>query len=185
MLNILKNKQNTYNDNSLNSLTNKEKNKLQDKLDKNEYKNIIYYPSSSKEWFSSIYSYNNSYIKSLISLDSLANTLFLNYFNMLGDKIRFTFKRRRPNKIRYSGNKIFISRAEFKHTNAKLTILLYAYNKQKLSIEKYLTRVTTLKVVKEIMGPKGIQKITKYKNNRLALLLKKRFFFLKNEQIIS
>src|ERR1700743_989045 len=98
---------------------------------------------------------------------------------MLGYKIRSTFKRRRPNKIRYSANKIFISKAEFKHTNAKLTILLYAYNKQKLSIEKFLSKVTTLKIVKEIMGPKGIKKITKYKNNRLALLLKKRFFYFK------
>ena len=115
----------------------------------------------------------------MISLDSLANTLFLNYFNMLGEKIRSTFKRRRPNKIRYSGNRIFISKAEFKHTNNKITILLYAYNKQKLSIEKYLSRVTTLKIVKNILGLKGINKITKYKNNRLALLLKTRFFYFK------
>lgn len=152
---------------------------MQYKSDKNEYKNLIFYPSSSKEWFSSIYSYNKSYIKSLISLDSLTNTLFRNYFNMLGDKLVFSFKRRRPNKLRYSANKIYTSKAEFKHTNAKLTILLYAYNKQELSILNDVCFATNFTMDEEIMGPKGIEKIKIYKNNRLALLLKNCFFLFK------
>jgi hypothetical protein len=55
---------------------------------------------------------------------------------MLQDKIRLPFKRRRPNKIRYSAIKIFTSRAELKHTNNVLTNLLFTYNKQKLFIER-------------------------------------------------
>jgi hypothetical protein len=47
MLNILKKKQKNFNNQSLTVLNNKKK--LQSNLEKNEYKNIIYYPSSTKE----------------------------------------------------------------------------------------------------------------------------------------
>ena len=47
---------------------------------------------------------------------------------MLQDKIKILFKRRRDNKIRYSGNKIYASRVELKHTNTKLFITLHIYN---------------------------------------------------------
>ena len=55
MLNIFKNKQNTFNELSLNTYyspysINKEKNlKIKNKYEKEEYNNTIYYPSSSKE----------------------------------------------------------------------------------------------------------------------------------------
>jgi hypothetical protein len=57
MLNILEKKKNIFDYKSLNSLKKKEKNKIEykennvrkDKLDKKEYNNMIYYPSSSKE----------------------------------------------------------------------------------------------------------------------------------------
>lgn len=50
---------------------------------------------------------------------------------MARDKIKILFKRRRDNKSRYSANKIYVSRAELKHTNTKLLIILSTYNKQK------------------------------------------------------
>jgi hypothetical protein len=51
MLNILKKKIYNFNDKSLNiNYINKENNnKIKNKFKKDEYKNIIYYPSSSKE----------------------------------------------------------------------------------------------------------------------------------------
>jgi hypothetical protein len=51
MLNIFKKKQNNTNDKSLSIIyINKEKNnKINNKFKKDEYNNIIYYPSSSKE----------------------------------------------------------------------------------------------------------------------------------------
>jgi ribosomal VAR1-like protein len=179
MLNILKKKQNIYDNKSLNIYINKERdNKILDKLNKSEYENIIYYPSSSKEWFSSIYTYSKSYIKSLISIDLLLNNLVKSYFNMLEDKIKLSFKRIRPNKIRYSANKIYVSRAELKHTNTKLTIILYTYNKQKSSIEHYIRKIIIVEFIKELLGEEGLEKITTYKN-RLLYILRKRFFFLK------
>ena len=72
--------------------------------------------------------------------------MLTNYFNMLEDKIKVLFKRRRTNKIRYSMNKIFVSRGEFKHINTGLTIILYVYNKQKSYIENILTKINTLPI---------------------------------------
>lgn len=138
MLNILKKKQKNFNNQSLTMLNNKKK--LQSNLEKNEYKNIIYYPSSSKEWFGNIYSYNKAYIKSLIVYDVNINKLFRSYYNIVQDKIKIMYKRRRSNRGRYSANKVYVSRAELKHTNTTLSIILYTYNKQLSSIEITIRR---------------------------------------------
>jgi hypothetical protein len=62
MLNIFTKKQKNFNDQTLNTIN--EKN-IQSNFEKDEHKNIIYYPSSSKEWFGNIYSYNKSYLNYL------------------------------------------------------------------------------------------------------------------------
>ena len=57
------------------------------------------------------------------------------YFNSYNLKLEYLLRkeklRRRYRKI--STNKIFISDGEFKHTNDKVNITLYVYNKQKLN----------------------------------------------------
>lgn len=181
MLNIFNKKKNNFGYSALDPLIKKEKNEIkfknkkniQGQLDRKEYKNTIFYPSA-KEWFSIVYSYNKSYTKSLIVLDRLVNNLLTSYFNMLEYKIRIPFKRKRSNKIRYSADRIYLSRAEWKHTNAKLTILLYVYNKQKLSIGQFTKKV--IKLVK-----KNIYKDTSKETyiNRLSSILQERFFLFK------
>lgn len=109
-----------------------------------EYNNLIYRPTSTKEWFGSIYSFNKSYIKPLIVYNVNLNKLFISYFNMILYKIKILYKRRRHNKSRYSANRVYVSRAELKHTNSKITILLYTYNKQKISLERYLKKIIML-----------------------------------------
>lgn len=71
----------------------------------------------------------------------MLNSLFKNYFNMFRRKIKILFKRRRASKNRYSANKIFVSRAELKHTNTRLSIILYIYNKQKSLIERNIRKL--------------------------------------------
>lgn len=178
MLNIFKNKQNSFNDKSLNTNYTTEKNiKTQSNSERDEYNNIIFYPSS-KEWFSSVYSYNKSYIKSLISYDAVLNKLFRSYCNMLQYKIKILFKRRRNKKIRYSAKKIYASRAELKHTNTKLFITLYVYNKQKSSIERFIRKIITLiKLKKRIVNRKPVR--IPYYKNRLLHLLKNNFFIFR------
>ena len=140
-------------------------------------KNIIYYPSSSKEWYNSIYSYNKSYIKPLVALHEMLNIIFKNYFNMIENKIKLSFKRRRPNKSRYSANKIYISKAELKHTNTKLVIILYAYNKQKLSIEQYIRKLLKLTKTNKFLARRKIN-VSMHRNKLLSILKKRFFLFL-------
>ena len=106
MLNIVENKRNPFNNlrlenyNSINSINTEKNLKIQNNSQVEEYNNTIYYPSSSKEWFSSVYSYNKSYSKSLIVYDLISNKLFSGYFTMFIDKVKILFKRRRDNKSR-------------------------------------------------------------------------------------
>jgi hypothetical protein len=97
---------------------------------------------------------------------------------MLEDRIKILFKRRRDNKIRYSANKVYASRAELNHTNSNIFITLYLYNKQKSSIERYIRKVITLiKFKKRIVNNQKIR-IPNHKN-RLLHFLKNNFFIFK------
>ena len=176
---IFKNKQNSFNDKSLINNNIAEKNlNIQTKSEKDEYNKIIFYPSSSKEWFNSIYSYNKSYIKSLIGYDAILNRLFRSYCNMLQDKIKIIFKRRRNNKIRYSANRIYTSRAELNHTNTNLFITLNTYNKQKSSLEKDIRKILILiKLKKKFVEGKTVF-LSNYQN-RVLYLLKNNFFIFR------
>ena len=179
MLYIFKNKQNSFNDKPLSTNYIIEKNpKIQSNSERDEYNNIIFYTSSNKEWFSSVYSYNKSYIKSLISNDAVLNKLLRSYCNMLQDKIKILFKRRRDNKIRYSANKIYASRAELKHTNTKLFITLYIYNKQKSSIEWFILKILVLVKYRKLIVD-GERVFVPNHENRIPALLKNNFFIFR------
>jgi len=182
MLNILK--RNIIKNKSLVHSINKEQNpKILSKSDKNQYKNIIYYPTSTKEWFNSIYSYNKSYIKSLITKYNILNSLFKSYFNMFENRIKILYKRRRASKNRYSANKIYVSRAELKHTNTKLLIILYTYNKQKSLIERNIRKLIKLTTYEKHLIEDNIEIIRKHKN-RLEYIFKRFFYFKKWENIL-
>jgi hypothetical protein len=97
---------------------------------------------------------------------------------MLEYKIKIPFKRRRTNKTRYSADKLYISGAELKHTNTKLTIMLYVYNKQKLSIQQYIAKIIRVKLNK-VFYKEGVVKRIKYKNRILTTLKRTLFFYKK------
>ena len=144
MLNIIKSKLNTsYKKRSNN------KNVIID------YKNFV---PAVRDWKNSIYVYNKNTL-SLIPLDSnYIMKLIRGYFTLskirLEKKLRQERLRRRYRKL--STNKIFISQGEFKHTNDKINITLYVYNKQKLNyITKLSKRYTRL--FKKLIFKKKIQ----------------------------
>ena len=60
---------------------------------------------------------------------------------MIIDKIKIRIKSRNPRKTRFSSNKVYISRAEMKHTNTKVVITLYIYNKQKYYLKRKLINI--------------------------------------------
>lgn len=176
---ILKNKKKIFNDQSL---IKKDITKIifneQTKSERDEYNKMIFYPSSSKEWFNSIYTYSKSYIRSLIVYSYILNKLFRSYCNMLEYKIKILFKRRRDNKIRYSADRIYTNRAELKHTNTKIFITLDTYNKKKATLEKNMRGILTLTKLKKTMV-NGKPVFVSNHQNRLLYLLKNNFFIFR------
>ena len=90
------------------------------------------FPTATKEWFNSVYAYNQNYIKNLSIADKTLSQLVKSYFNLY-----FNQKVLKSSKIatrfrRVSLNKILISKAELKHTSSKVTVTLYTYNAEKI-----------------------------------------------------
>src|ERR1700712_5153219 len=77
----------------------------------------------------------------MVYTDKIINNLLKNYINMIIDKIKIRFKSRNPRKSRLSSNKVYVSRAEIKHTNTKVVITLYIYNKQKYYLKRKLINI--------------------------------------------
>jgi hypothetical protein len=72
----------------------------------------------------------------------LVNKLIKSYFNLynlkLERKIRSSRLLRRLRKL--SSNKVYVSNGEFKHTNNKVVITLYLFNRQKINLEKKIIK---------------------------------------------
>lgn len=124
MLNIIKSKlklKNTYKKNSLNN-------------ENVTIRNKDFVPAV-RDWKNSIYVYNKNALSLIPVASRLVMKLIKGYFNSynlnLESKLRKERLRRRLRKL--STNKIFISDGEFKHTNDKVSITLYVYNRQRLN----------------------------------------------------
>jgi len=148
--------------------------------------NTRYYPFASKEWSTNIYSYNKSYTKSLISLNAILNKLVKSYCNILQNKIKILFKRRRANKMRYSADKVYISGIELSHTNSNIFITLSLFNKRKYSIEQSIRKAITLIKFHKIIVRVGDENKTIYianHKNRLLHFFKNNFCIFKKWNI--
>lgn len=122
MLNIIKSKlKNTYKKRSLNN-------------ENVTIRNKDFVPAV-RDWKNSIYVYNKNTLSLIPVASKLVNKLIKGYFNSynldLESKLRKDRLRRRQRKL--STNKIFVSDGEFKHTNDKVSITLYVYNRQRLN----------------------------------------------------
>jgi len=155
MLNIIKSKLNTtYKKKSLNS------------PDVTIYKKDII--PAVRNWKSSIYAFNKNAV-SLIPIKSrfvmkLVKGYFNSYHLELESLLRKERLRRRFRKI--STNKIFISDGEFKHTNDKVNITLYVYNRQKLN---YLLKLKK-RYIKLFSKARFIRKLKLIRNVGLRIL---------------
>ncbi len=103
-----------------------------------------HFPSATKEWFNSIYAYNNNAIKNFSVADKNFSELIKSYFNLYfarkiakGRRIAIRFRR-------LSLKKIFISKAELKHTSSKVIITLYIYNEERRLLISKLSNLTNL-----------------------------------------
>lgn len=122
MLNIIKSKlKNTYKKKSLNNKNITIRNKE--------------FVPAVRDWKNSIYVYNKNSLSLIPVASRLVMKLIKGYFSSynldIESKVRKVRIRRRFRKL--STNKIFISDGEFKHTNDKVNITLYVYNRQRLN----------------------------------------------------
>lgn len=92
-----------------------------------------HYPPLIKEWFSSIYAFNNNTVKVLPASDKNLSLLVNNYFNLYNTKLdrKTKTKQLRIKKIKSSTNKLLISKLNLKHTSDKINITVYTYNRRK------------------------------------------------------
>lgn len=145
-----------------------------------QFKNLIYYANSSKEWFNNVYSYNKSYNKLLVVYDNISNNLFTSYFNII-DKIKRLLKKR-PKNI-YSANKVYLSRVELKHTSTRLLMIIYAFNKHRISTERFLLNTIEYKNIKNIGNIQNLKTIKPYKT-MLIYLLEKNFYIFNKGRLV-
>lgn len=101
----------------------------------------------------------------------------MSYCNIFRKKIKIFFKRRSSNKARYSANKVYISKPELNNTNTKLSVILYTYNKKKLSIELHLKKLITLSRVYRLLIEKNSELLIS--RNNFFYTLKKRTYYKK------
>jgi hypothetical protein len=69
------------------------------------------------------------------------NTLVKSYFNLYFNHKFINKKYKSPRIKRLSLNKIFVSKAEIKHTNSKATITIYTYNREKRVLIKKIKNI--------------------------------------------
>jgi hypothetical protein len=72
------------------------------------------------------------------------NTLVKNYFNLYFNHKFINNKFRSPRIKRLSLNKIFVSKAEIKHTNSKAIVTIYTYNREKRVLLKKIKMIKIL-----------------------------------------
>ena len=154
----------------------------------NYWGKINYYASANIEWFNSVYAYNKNTTKLLTVANKNTLNILKSYFNIYSKKLEKKIKSLyiRIRLRRLSTNKILVSKAELKHTNNKLIITAYLYNRQK----KYYTE----KLKKTINTTRLRFFNRKFKIKRLIfrsffaykkLLKQKKFFFRIHNQKLN
>ena len=109
-----------------------------------EKKSEKHFPSALREWNNSIYVFNKNALNLIPSTTLTAINLIKSFFNLYNSTVerKMRTKRLLLRLRRLSLNKIFVSNGEFKHTNNKVTITLYIFNRQKRS---YLNRMKKMR----------------------------------------
>lgn len=133
-------------------------------IKKNDTGITKYFFPISKEWKNSIYAFNYNNIKNLPIYDININNLVKGYFNLYFNKDFFNNKFISSKFRRLSLNKIFVSKAEIKHTNSKALITIYVYNREKLSLLNKLkkNKYKILNIYKNIYYFKHFDLLIKY-----------------------
>ena len=177
------------------------KKKTEKKKVKSQEKHNKHYPSAVREWNNSIYSFNKNAINLIPQATILTIKLIRSYFNLYNYKLECKL---RSNKLlhrlrRLSSHKIYVSNGEFKHTNNKVVITIYIYNRQRINYDKkiikslykswwnqdnLLKRSSVLLKKKQLIESKVIQSLEKL-NKEKILLIDTLELHTKNKEVIN
>ena len=105
---------------------------------------VRYFPPTSQEWYNSIYTYNNIYSKNISIADKNLSKLIKSYLNLYFTKKLMYKKHTLARFRRLCINKIFISKAELKHSSSKVIITIYIYNEEKRILLNRLKRMESI-----------------------------------------
>lgn len=97
--------------------------------------------SSTKTWFNSAYFFNKNSIRSVSFLDILVSNIINIYFNITNFNLKKNFKKENFHKKYLSANKIIAGKPRIKHTNDKIIINLYTFNRNKQFFRKKLFKL--------------------------------------------
>ena len=174
-------------------LYNKNK-KTEKNIFNSQEKHNKHYPSAVREWNNSIYVFNKNAINLIPQVTELVNKLIKSYFNLYNLKLE---RKIRSNRLlgrlrKLSSNKIYVSNGEFKHTNNKVVITLYLFNRQKFNIDKKIQKGFYKAWLNQdvlnsrwlLIQAKAIQSIKKW-NNKKLVLIDIMESYTKNKQILD
>jgi len=141
---------------------------------------LKHYPASTRYWDSSIFMYNKNTLSLIPNLSKIAIKFIRDYFYLYNIKAERKIRRKKiyNRRRKLSINRIFLSKGEFKHTNNKVIITLYVFNKQKNNYLQKLKQRYINKIFKNIVSFKNnniIETLSNKKNilsNKLILLKK-------------
>jgi hypothetical protein len=155
-----------------------------------------HYPSPTREWNNSIYSYNKNTTNLIPSSTLLATKLIKSYFNLYNYKLDgLTRENKLLNRLRkLSSNKIYLSNGEFKHRNDRVIIILYIFNRQMqnyiLSIENNYLKSFKINLVNrnkiiELINKKSLDFFKKINQKKHLIIESLNGQIFKNKDIIN
>jgi len=89
---------------------------------------------ATKEWVNSVYFFNKDFLKTIPHADNAVNRLIKSYFSISPILNKKKSRRVELRFKRLSLNRILVSKAEMKHTNNKVVVTVYLYNKEKKTL---------------------------------------------------
>jgi hypothetical protein len=126
-----------------------------------------YLPPVSKEWKNSVYNFNSNNLVNYPLYDLKINSLIKNYFNLYFSPKILQRKYITPIIRKKSYNKVYVSKAEIKHTNSKSIITIYVYNRERFILLKKIKLLQIgifrllRKTLKDIILSKESKNLTK------------------------
>lgn len=157
------------------------------------------FPASTREWNNSIYVFNKNTLGIIPQATISTIRLIKGYLNIYNSNIERKMRKARLLRRfrRLSSHKTYVSNGEFKHTNDKVIINLYTYNRQKfnyLSIlkKRYLSLFYSKKLRKNLnkrfylIKYKGLQYLKKFNKDKYIIIKNlNKLSKVKNESIIN